>query len=118
MESSTVVEQAKCLRCGRTLTATSSITAGYGRICRARIRAAALAEALRDFTAAQIDKARELIADGALVPMRAGVWQASSSDGSSRYLVAWQTCSCPAGIHGRRCYHVAAARMVAAGRTA
>ena len=104
----------KCLRCGRTLRAASSIKASYGRVCRARIRAAALARALRDFSAAQVEKAREAVADGALVRMRNGVWQAASSDGSSTYLVAWTTCNCPAGLHGRLCYHVAAARMIAA----
>jgi hypothetical protein len=104
----------KCLRCGRTLRATSSITAGYGRICRARIRAAAITEAVKDFTAAQVDKARELLADGGLVPVRNGIWQAMSSDGQTRYLVSTAADNCPAGLYGRRCYHIAAARMITA----
>jgi len=118
MESNLQGQQAKCLRCGRTLTATSSVSRGYGRVCRARIQAAATARALASFTAAQIDKARELLADRALIPIRAGIWQAISSDGVTRYLVAERTCNCPGGIHGRECYHQAAARMVAAGRAA
>jgi hypothetical protein len=62
--------EARCLRpgCGRKLTAPASVKAGYGPVCRARIRAAALAEAVKDFTAKQVEKARELIADGGLVP--------------------------------------------------
>jgi hypothetical protein len=112
--SATGTHTAKCLRCHRPLHAASSVKAHYGPVCRARIRAAALAEALRDFTTAQVEKAREMLADGGLVPMRSGIWQATSSDGASTYLVAWQTCNCPAGLHGRRCYHVAAARMASA----
>ncbi len=63
-----VASPVRCLRCGRALSATASVRTGYGPGCRARIRAAAVADALRDFTAAQVDKARELIADGAIVP--------------------------------------------------
>ena len=37
----------KCLRCGRTLRAASSRSAGYGRWCRAKIRAAIIADALK-----------------------------------------------------------------------
>jgi hypothetical protein len=58
----------RCLRCGRTLRAATSVKASYGPTCRARIRAAALAQALTDFTANQVDKARELITDGGLIP--------------------------------------------------
>src|SRR5258707_1361523 len=54
----------RCLRCRRKLRAAASIAASYGPVCRARIRAAALAAALAEFTAAQVDKARELLADG------------------------------------------------------
>src|SRR5579875_2558387 len=106
---------ANCLKCGRTryfLTAESAAKASpYGRTCRARIRAAAITEAIRDFAAKQIEKARELLADGGLVPVRSGVWQAIASDGITRYLVAEATCNCPAGLKGRRCYHTAAARI-------
>jgi len=72
-------------------------------------------EAIRDFTTAQIDKARELISDGGLVPTnRAGIFRAVSSRGDESYLVAAEAgiCACPAGLHERRCYHVLAARLV------
>ena len=108
-------QPARCLRCGRSLRASASITAGYGPVCRARIRAAQLAAALRDFTADQAAKARELIADAGLVPTRhAGVYRAVSSDGTSTYLTHPAGCSCPAGLRGRRCYHMAAARVLTA----
>jgi hypothetical protein len=112
----------KCLRCGRARFFRSAVAAEhaspYGRMCAARIRAAAFTAAVADFTAAQVDKARELLADGALAPVRAGIWQALSSDGVTKYMVAPTGCSCPAGTHGRLCYHVAAARIAAAGKVA
>ena len=113
---------ARCLRCGRALRAASSVAAGYGRWCRARIRAAQLAEILKGFTAAQVEKARELIADGGLVPTsRPGVFRAVSSDGERAYLAHSATCNCPWGLRGKAkaCAHSLAVRIVlASGRTA
>jgi len=107
----------RCLRpgCGRKLTAASSIAAGYGPVCRARIRLAALNDAIRGFAQAQVDKARELIADGGIIAMRHhGVFQAMSSNGEDQYMVHSAVCNCPAGLRGRQCYHLAAARILAA----
>jgi Family of unknown function (DUF6011) len=113
---------ARCLRpgCGRKLTAAASIKAGYGPVCRAKIRLAAINEAVKGFAAAQVEKARELISDGGIVAIsRPGVFRASSSNGTDQYLVHSAACNCPAGLHGRQCYHLAAARiLVAAGRAA
>jgi hypothetical protein len=111
--------EARCLRCGRRLTAAASIKALYGRGCRAIIRAAAIAAAVRDFAAAQVDKARELIADGGLVATsRAGVFHAVASNGVDRYLTHEAACNCPAGLKARRCYHVAAVLIITAGKAA
>jgi hypothetical protein len=107
----------RCLRCRRSLTATSSISAGYGPGCRARIRAAALATSSAEFTAAQVARARELLADGGLIPThRAGVYQSVSSDGATTYFTHRAGCTCPAGTrgNGRTCYHRAAARILGA----
>lgn len=93
---------ARCLRCGRTL----RVSTGYGPVCRAKIRRAAMETALAEMTPVQAAKAIELIRDGAVVPMRrSGVYQVASSDGSVVYLVHTAGCSCKAGIHGRLCYH-------------
>lgn len=110
----------KCLRCGRTLRAASSVRASYGRWCRAKIRAAAIAAVVRGFTAAQAEKARDLITDGGLVPTkRAGVFRAASSDGERSYLTHSAACACPAGLRSRsRCYHSLAVRIVMASVTA
>ena len=115
----TQTHTAKCLRpgCGRKLTAPASVACGYGPVCRARIRLAAITEAVRGFAQAQVDKARELIADGGLVPTgRPGVFRAVSSNGTDTYLVHSATCNCPAALHGHQCYHVAAARILAAAK--
>ena len=107
----------RCLRCRRALTAAASISAGYGPGCRARIRAAALAASPAEFTAAQVARARELLADGGLIPTsRAGVYQSVSSDGATTYLTHRAGCTCPAGTrgNGRTCYHRAAARILGA----
>jgi len=110
-------EPTRCLRCHRPLRAKASLAAGYGRGCRARIRAAAVAEAVKGFAAAQIEKARELIADGGLVPTsRPGVFRAVSSKGDGTYLAHPATCSCPAGRRGKAtpCYHSLGARILTA----
>jgi hypothetical protein len=119
MNTPTTAQHAHCLRCGRKLTAASSIKAKYGRGCRAIIRAAAIAAAVRDFTTAQIDKARELIADGGLIRIsHQGVFRAVSSDGTVTYLVHAEADNCPAGLRGRPCYHKLGARILGAGKAA
>ena len=110
-----VKHTAKCLRCHRTLRSASSVAAGYGPVCKARIRLAALNEALKGFTVAQVDKARELIADGGILPTsRRGVFRAVSSRGDETYLTHTAACNCPGGLRARSaCYHQLAARILA-----
>lgn len=115
----TAQHTAKCLACGRVRHFRSAESAAKaapnGRVCAAKIRKAAIETALTGFTPAQQAKALELIADGGLVPLkRAGAWKAVGSDGVTFYLVAPQACNCPGGLHGRTCYHIAAARVLAA----
>ena len=117
--SSTGDGQAHCLRCGRRLTAAASIREKYGRWCRAKMRTAALAEALARFTAEQVEKARQLIEDGGLIAAAAGMFSAVSSRGDATYTVsAAGPCDCKAGQNGRQCYHLAAACIMGAGRSA
>jgi len=89
----------------------------YGRICSARVRLAAMTEAVKGFAAAQVDKARELIADGGIVATtRPGVFRAVSSKGDGSYLTHPATCSCAAARRGRAtpCYHSLAAKLLLA----
>jgi hypothetical protein len=111
----TTAQPVKCLRCGHKLRAASSVAAKYGPVCRARIRLAAINEAVKGFASAQVDKARELISDGGLIPTsRPGVFRAVSSRGDGTYLTHSAACNCPGGLRGRLCYHLAAARIIMA----
>lgn len=103
-----------CIRCGRTLRSTTSQARGYGRHCATQIRKAAAD--LADYKPAQIESARELIEDAAIIPIRGRrIYRSVSSDGTEQYLTAVTGhCNCPAGLRGTRCYHSAAARMLAA----
>lgn len=106
---------AKCNRCGRVLRSARSLALGYGPTCRARIaKAAKTTPALADFKPAQVEQARELIEDGAVVQVLRNVWRTVSTDGRETYLTARQACTCPAGLKDRRCYHRAAVEIVSA----
>lgn len=68
-----------------------------------------------DFKPFQVERARELIEQAAILPTkRPGIYTAVSSDGSTTYLVAAQGCTCPAGQKLRACYHRAAVRILTA----
>lgn len=103
-----------CLRCGRPLTSAASTRRGYGPTCAARIRAAAQAADLADYSAAQVDAARELIEDGGVLALGRRVYRTVSTDGTELHLTAPQACNCKAGLKGIRCYHTAAARLLLA----
>jgi Family of unknown function (DUF6011) len=107
--TSTDRQPARCLRCGHTLRAAASVTAGYGPVCARRIRDAAKAVP-GDFTAKQREQAAQLIADGGIIPAsRPGTYQAVSSDGSTVYVAGADFCGCRAGQNGIRCYRRIAA---------
>jgi hypothetical protein len=101
--------ETRCLRCARKL----KNGGAYGPKCAAKVRAAAIAEVRADFSADQQAKADELIRDGGLVPTnREGVFRSVSSRGDATYLTHAAACSCHAGLKGRRCYHLLAARIL------
>ncbi|MFI8535360.1 DUF6011 domain-containing protein [Streptomyces aquilus] len=108
----TTNEQSRCLHCHRVLRSAKSIALGYGPTCARKIRNAAVDTA--DYATHQIASARELIEDGAIVPLRSVVFIAVSTDGTETYKTAPTACSCPAGVKGSRCYHQLAARMLLA----
>lgn len=103
----------KCRRCGRVLTSAKSIADGYGRTCKARVAAALAAVELDGFSAEQVSKAADVIADAAIVPSSSrGLYIVVASDGDDRYLTGAQQCSCKAAQYGRACYHRAAATIM------
>src|SRR4051812_2454408 len=104
----------KCTGCGRALTAAASIARGMGRTCAKKARRAA-AVLTAGFKPAAIEKAKELIEQGGIIPLRGRrVFQVVASNGIDTYKTAKQACSCPAGIKSRTCYHVVAAHLLAA----
>ncbi|NUR04243.1 MAG: hypothetical protein HOY79_49405 [Streptomyces sp.] len=108
--AATTHQHTNCLRCGRTLRNASPD--GYGPKCRAHIRRAQVD--LADYKPHQVQSARELIEDGAIVPLRSVVFITVSADGTETYKTAPNACSCPAGVKGTRCYHSLAARLLLA----
>ncbi len=85
---------------------------GYGAKCAAKVRRSAAD--LTDYKPHQITSARELIEDGAIIPLRSVIFITVSADGTETYKTAPTACSCPAGVKGSRCYHQLAARMLLA----
>jgi hypothetical protein len=113
----TTAPTAKCTRCGRTLRSATSIAAGMGRTCKAKVAAAARQiNAAAAYKPAQVTKATELVELAAIVRVRFAVFTAVSSRGDDLYTVnaATRTCSCPAGEKGLACYHLAAAEILTA----
>lgn len=112
MNAAAITEHTHCLRCRRVLRSAKSRALGYGAKCAAKVRNAAVD--LTDYKPHQIQSAHELIADGAIIPLRSVVFTAVSTDGTETYKTAPTACSCPAGRKGSRCYHQLAARMLLA----
>jgi hypothetical protein len=105
-------DHTNCLRCGRALRSARSRSVGYGPKCAAHIRHSAVD--LADYKPHQITSARELIEDGAIIPLRSVIFITVSTDGTETYKSAPTGCTCPAGIKGSRCYHQLAARLLLA----
>lgn len=114
--ASAEVKEIRCMRpgCGRKLYSARSIAAGYGPVCARKIREAAKAEARKDFTDEQQEKAAQLIADKAIIlTARASTYRVVSLDGSETHLVTAHGCNCKCGLRGKRpCYHILAARVM------
>jgi hypothetical protein len=108
---------AKCKRCKRVLRSASSLAAGMGRTCARKARQEAAAKlVLASYSPVQVEKVRELLADGGVQRVDRATFLAVASNGIDRYEVstAHGTCSCKAGQNGRQCYHLAAATLAAA----
>lgn len=117
----TTPEVHRCLRpgCGRKLSSPESIARGFGGGCWRKVRQAEKSADLSAWTPQQVEQARELIEDGALVPAgREGVFLAVSTDGGEVYRVTAGLCQCPAGEKGHQCYHRCAVAIVIAASAA
>lgn len=112
MTTTKATRTATCRRCRATLRSASSAARGIGAHCeRMERREAALAA--EGYKPHQVESARELIEDGAIVPLRDGRFVVVSTDGSEFYETTAHTCACPAFEASRRCYHRAAVLLAA-----
>ncbi|MGW4525170.1 DUF6011 domain-containing protein [Amycolatopsis sp. NPDC004378] len=113
----TTAHTAKCKRCGRTLRSLDSIARGMGRTCARKARQEAAARlVLANYSPVQVEKVRELLADGGIARVDRHTFEVVASNGTDRYAVdtTHASCTCPAGQNGRQCYHLAAATLAAA----
>lgn len=101
-----------CLKCRRALRNPSPD--GYGPKCRVMVRKARRAAVVAQYKPHLVEKAEELIEQGALIPLRGlRVFLAVSSDGSTAYKTHRAACTCPAGIKGAHvCKHRIAAHIL------
>lgn len=126
-KATTTTKTANCSRCHALLTDPRRVAKRIGRRCeQLDRREAAEREALDTATrsvdlaafkdaARVLDKAEQLIEDGAIVRTRfEGQYLANGSDGVSTYLVdtAERSCTCKAGQHLGRCNHLVAADIL------
>lgn len=104
-----------CRKCHGLLTNPRSVAAGIGPVCARKERQEAAARTA-GFKPAAIEKARQLIADRAIVPVRGRhIFRAVSSDGTRTYLTAKEACTCAAGLKGKHvCFHRVAVTLLAA----
>lgn len=108
-----------CKGCGRDITSVRSIreasrNGGYGRGCARKVAEAAQAAAQSE-PATRVDAATEAIEDGAVIHQTQDLWLVVSTAGTEVYVADLGTggCTCPAGQHGRRCWHLLAAELLA-----
>lgn len=112
-----MTETTKCRRCKRTLRSADSLARQMGRTCARKTRQEEAAKlVLANYSAVQVEKVRELLADGGVQRVDRTTFLAVASNGIDRYEVSTvhASCTCKAGQNGRRCYHVAAATLAAA----
>ena len=102
----------RCSRCHRPLRSSASRALGQGPRC------AAIEAALTGLDARQQDKAREAIADRAVVrTSRPGIARVVSEDGTEVYAVSANgNCNCPWGLRRttatvKTCWHPAAVKL-------
>jgi len=101
----TVEGETRCRRCRRTLRSQATRTAGIGTTCARKERAE------QAYSADQRAKALQVLEDGAIArtplrtPLGRPVFAVVASSGEQLYFATKTGCTCPAGVHGRRCYH-------------
>lgn len=103
-----------CLRCDRPLRSKKARQDGAGEKCK-RILDSKLREVLDEFHAWQVRKALDAISAGAFSSCGRGNFVVQSSKNPDEIYavsVRHNVCTCQAGEHGVKCYHLAGARLL------
>jgi hypothetical protein len=116
MTSTDTAKQVHCQRpgCRGLLRNPESIARGTSKACDKAIQAqrAELAERAKEgFKPEQVAKAEAAVADGEVSRIAPGLYAIKSSRSAERHATDGLSCSCPAGAHDRRCWHLLAARL-------
>lgn len=99
-----------CKRCHRSLKDPKSIERGRGPVCERKYRAA-VEEAAKLTSDAQVDKAVALLAAGGVVKNSSDSFYTVTT-ASGTYRTDRTLCTCQAGQNGRTCYHLVAVCLV------
>jgi hypothetical protein len=99
-----------CTRCHRALKDPKSIERGRGPVCERKYRAA-VEEAAKLTSEAQVDKAVALLAAGGVVQNASDSFYTVTT-ASGTYRTDRTLCTCQAGQNGRTCYHLVAVCLV------
>lgn len=114
-KTTTASRTTNCKRCHRLLTDPKSVARRLGPVCAKKHAAAQRASVvIASHKPATVDKAIEAIGDSAVLPVAAGLFLVTASDGSKAYETTSTSCTCTAGVYGRLCYHRVAVELVLA----
>lgn len=112
MNSTETSQQAHCQRpgCKGILRSPESIARGMSVLCDRKVRQAEALVAAAGFKPEQVEKAHAAIRSGQVKVEDEGLLTVpSSKNDGSRYATDGASCTCPAGAHDRRCWHLAVA---------
>jgi hypothetical protein len=99
-----------CTRCHRMLKDPKSVERGRGPVCERKYRAA-VEEAAKLTSEAQVDKAVLLLAAGGVAKNSQDSFYTVTT-GNGFYRTDRTSCTCHAGQNGRTCYHLVAVCLV------
>ena len=99
-----------CTRCHRALKDPKSVERGRGPVCERKYRAA-VEEAAKLTSEAQVAKALELIEAGGVAPSGTDTFYKITT-ATGTYRTDRTLCTCQAGQNGRACYHLVAVCLI------
>ena len=108
-------ERVECKRpgCKGVLRTAESIARGMSKACDRKVRQAEAVAAQAGYSADQQAKAAAAIRSGEVAVEGPGLYSVPSSKGDgTRYATDGRSCTCPAGVKDRRCWHLLVAAVL------